>query len=43
LLTVAELIAGAAVDMPPQRQVATTFKKATREINTKHKQGEQGV
>jgi site-specific DNA-methyltransferase (adenine-specific) len=44
ILTVSELLTGAAIDMPPQRQVAATFKKATREgPDTKLKQQELGV
>jgi hypothetical protein len=38
LLTVAELLAGKKVEMPPIRQVQATFKKAPKAIE---KQGEQ--
>jgi len=31
LLTIADLLAGRRIEMPPQRQVSTTFKRATRE------------
>jgi len=30
ILTVAELLAGKGIDMPPLRQVSTTFRKAPR-------------
>jgi len=39
LLTVAELLAGKQVEMPPIRQVGATFKKAPKV--TKKQQGEQ--
>ena len=40
ILTVAELLAGIGIDMPPIRQVSTTFKKAPRVQDKKGEQAE---
>ena len=44
LLTVAELLAGARIDMPPLRQVNATFKKAKKEpAASRATEGELGL
>ena len=43
LLTVAELLAGKKIEMPPIRQVEATFKKAPKVVNKKGDQQELQV